>query len=81
MAEIKGKLVSCDRCEAEVFLKCTGEGELDGGFTRWNIFEEFPEGWEYHCEVGRLCPDCNKKYKELVNTFMAEGRGNGREQD
>lgn len=81
MAEVNGKLVSCDRCETKIFLKCTGEGERDGGFTRWNTFEPFPEGWEWHSEVGRLCPACNEKYKALVNTFMTEGRANGREQD
>lgn len=81
MAEVKGKLVSCDRCDTKIFLKCTGEGETDGGFTRWNKFETFPEGWEYHTEVGRLCPACNEKYKALVNTFMTEGRSNGREQN
>jgi hypothetical protein len=79
MAETNGKLVTCDRCGKQVFLKCVGEGEADGGFTRWNKFENFPEGWEYHCEVGRLCPDCNGKYKNLVNTFMSEVRGSGRE--
>lgn len=79
MAEINGKLVTCDRCDKQVFLKCVGEGETDGGYTRWNKFEDFPEGWEYYFEVGRLCPDCNEKYKMLVNTFMSEVRGDGRE--
>lgn len=81
MAEANGKLVSCDRCGTQIFLKCTGERERDGGFTRWNTFEPFPEGWEYHIEVGRLCPACNEKYKALVNTFMTEVRSNGREQN
>ena len=77
MAEANGKLVSCDRCGDTVFLKCTGEGELDGGFTRWNKFETFPDGWEYHCEVGRLCPKCNAKYKLLCKDFMTGASGNG----
>lgn len=72
MSEVNGKLVTCDRCDETVFLKCIGEGERDGGFTRWNKFESFPEGWERHSEVGLLCPDCNRQYKSLVNTFMTE---------
>ena len=72
--EVKGKLVSCDRCGEQIFLKCTGEGERDGGFTRWNEFEPFPEGWEHQYNIGRLCPKCNEKYKQLINTFMSEGR-------
>lgn len=81
MAEQKGKLVTCDRCGETIFLKTTGEGELDGGFTRWNKFEPIPQGREHHCEVGLICPDCNAKYKALVSTFMTEGRANGREQN
>lgn len=77
MAEVNGKLVTCDRCGAQVFLKCTGERERDGGFTRWNTFEPFPEGWENHYEVGRICPDCNSKYKSIISNFMAEARDDG----
>lgn len=69
MAEVKGKLCTCDRCGAQVFLKCTGENERDGGYTRWNTFEDYPEGWEYHSEVGRLCPDCNRKYEDMISEF------------
>lgn len=79
MAETLGKLVTCDRCAANVFLKRTGEKETDGGYTRWNIFEPSPEGWEYHTGIGLLCPVCNGKYKALVNSFMTtEGRDDGR---
>lgn len=81
MAEQNGKLVTCDRCDKMIFLKSTGEGERDGGFTRWNIFEPFPVGWEYHREVGMICPECNSTYKLMVNNFMSEVRGNGGKQD
>ena len=70
MAEVNGKLVSCDRCNETVFLKCTGEGERDGGFTRWNNFEPIPSGWGNHFEVGLLCPKCNGEYRHLINSFM-----------
>lgn len=77
MAEQVGKLVSCDRCGKQIFLECVGEGERDGGFTRWNKFEAFPEGWDWHSETGQLCPECNNEYKALFNTFMTEGRKDG----
>ena len=70
MAEVNGKLVTCDRCGAQVFLKCTDENERDGGYTRWNTFEDFPEGWNYHSSVGRLCPDCNRKYEDMISEFI-----------
>lgn len=79
MAEMNGQLVSCDRCGTQIFRKCAGEGEADGGFTRWNKFEPYPEGWEYVSDIGRVCPECNKKYKELLNTFMSGVNDNGRE--
>lgn len=71
MAEVKGKLVTCDRpaCGRQIFLKTTGEGERDGGYTRWNTFEPYPEGWEIHYNVGTLCPDCNREYKALLDQF------------
>lgn len=78
MAEEKGKLVTCDRCGAQTFLKCTGEGERDGGYTRWNTFEPYPLGWDFHSKVGQFCPECNRKYKELIHKFMTEGRDNGK---
>jgi hypothetical protein len=72
MAEVKGKLVTCDRpgCGRQVFLKTTGEGERDGGYTRWNEFEPYPEGWETHREAGGvLCPDCAREYNALLEKF------------
>lgn len=70
MSEVCGKLVTCDRCGETVFLKVTGEKVADGGFTRWNTFEAFPEGWEWHHEPGRLCPKCNEEYKKLLKDFL-----------
>lgn len=72
MAEKKGKLLICDRCGATVFLECTGEGERDGGYTRWNNFEDRPEGWEFvrDCtKFSMLCPECFKKYKDIIRGF------------
>ena len=71
MAEINGRLTICDRCGQKVFSKCIGEGATDGGFTRWNKFEELPKGWEFHGEVGELCPKCNEQYEIMINEFKA----------
>lgn len=72
MAQVNGKLCSCDRCEKTIFLRCTGEGERDGGFTRWNKFEPYPDGWEWHSDTGQLCPECNAIYKKLVEDFKSK---------
>lgn len=69
MAEINGKLIICDRCGTTAFCKCAGEGERDGGYTRWNKFEPAPEGWDWHSETGRLCPCCNLEYTKLIEHF------------
>ena len=69
MAEIKGRLSICDRCGEKAFSKCIGEGELDGGYTRWNKFEPLPDGWEYVSTLGLLCPKCNEEYKKLIEKF------------
>lgn len=65
MSEIFGKIVSCERCGEQIFLKCIGEEEFDGGYTRFNKFESFPDGWELsriaYPEVTymRTCPKCS----------------------
>lgn len=77
MAQINGRLTICDRCGEKVFSKTNGEGELDGGFTRWNKFEPLPDGWEYHGETGQLCPKCNEEYMSLIEKFNSGAGGNG----
>lgn len=63
-----GQLRTCDRCGASVFLKCTGEGETDGGYTRWNKFEE-AKGWSTECDIGDLCPSCTADLEALKEEF------------
>lgn len=73
MTQINGRLTICDRCGEKVFSKYTGEGETDGGWTRWDKFEKLPEGWESHLDnIGMLCPKCNKEYHELIKKFKGE---------
>lgn len=66
-----GRMMKCDRCGEETFCKCTGEGEMDGGFTRWNKFEE-AEGWSSECGIGDLCPECTQEYKRLKEEFASK---------
>ena len=70
MSEQCGKLVTCDRCGKNVFLKCIGEGETDGGYTKWNKFEEAPNGWKCYYNTGLLCPECHEEYVDIVEKFM-----------
>lgn len=80
MSEVNGRLCTCDRCGETVFRKFIGIGETDGGFTTWDKFEPYPEGWDSHYDIGTLCPICSAEYnrilrefKENVRTFMEEG--------
>lgn len=68
MSRLNGEMRTCDRCGKQVFLRCTGEGEMDGGFTRWNKFEK-AEGWSV--EGGDLCPACTQEYTEMVRGFWS----------
>lgn len=63
-----GQLRTCDRCGASVFLKCTGEGEADGGYTRWNKFED-AEGWSVEMAIGDLCPSCTAELEAMMGEF------------
>lgn len=85
MAEINGQLSICDRCGAQVFRKTTGDGDADGGYTRWNKFEAYPPGWglvsiPYETKVGernatsiRVCPTCNDLWRDLLNERFLKG--------
>ena len=87
MAKINGQIVSCDRCGASVFRRCTGEGEADGGFTRWNDFEGLPDGWDlvaiprnrnapsgnaYNSYL-HVCPACHAMWDKVVNDGFLMG--------
>lgn len=68
MSRENGQLLTCDRCGAWVFLECTGEGEADGGWTRWNKFEPSPN-WGYLDGVGDICPKCRVEYENMLEQF------------
>lgn len=72
MAHKNGQLLICDRCAATAFRECCGEGEADGGYTRWNKFDPPPEGWGTASDSKKffnLCPDCYTKYQKLIKEF------------
>ena len=72
--EVNGRLMTCDRCGKTCFRKCVGEGERDGGFTRWDKFEPYPDGWDHHNGIGLLCPECNAEYIKFLNEFLGRER-------
>jgi hypothetical protein len=76
MADEKGLLRTCDRCGAVVFLKYQRTDTLDGGYTKMDVFEASPPGWDT-CKVGKeyatLCPACAERWQELSTAFI-EGR-------
>lgn len=63
-----GRKIVCDRCGQSTFVRCNGEGEMDGGYTRWNKFEQ-AEGWQWEHGVGDLCPECSKEWNEMQEAF------------
>lgn len=63
-----GQLLTCDRCYASVFLKCTS---VTFSGSQWlNKFEKTPAGWVENTEIGDLCPACSKEYKQLKHEFL-----------
>lgn len=70
MAEIKGKICDCARCGKTVFLRLTNAEPSFSWCESANHFEDFPEGWAYHVDTGRLCPECDAVYTKLINDFM-----------
>ena len=81
MGEKIGKILTCDRCGREVFLRFTKTERLDGGFTNIDHFEKAPEGWKlresYEKNYFMLCPDCNGELDQIHKNYMGvEENGN-----
>ena len=68
MARANGRLITCDRCGKTTFVQVICEKERDGGFTRWNVFED-AKGWDYESFIGDLCPECATEYECLKEEF------------
>lgn len=69
MSRVNGQLVTCNRCGKTTFRQYTGEGVTDGGYTRWDKFEDFPEGWSNPSYIGDLCPECTKEWERITDNF------------
>ena len=67
MSRQKGELRTCDRCGKQIFCKSIGDGEMDGGYTRWNKFEQ-AEGWSVNND-GDLCSECTAEFEKLKADF------------
>ena len=84
MSVVNGQLTTCERCGVQIFRKATGEGEMDGGFTRWNNFEPYPEGWDIvavpkKLGIGydhiRVCPACHETWNQaIIDHFISNTR-------
>lgn len=68
MSKQNGQMLICNRCGAWIFRECTGEGERDGGFTRWNNFEP-ATGWNAVSTVGDVCPKCWQDYQDMLERY------------
>lgn len=72
-----GKYYICDRCGTTLFFEKVGEGETDGGFTKFDKYED-AEGWiTVYPKVSHgmrssklLCPACSEKYDKLMCEFF-----------
>lgn len=81
MSEQIGKMLTCDRCSKEVFVKIFDAipKELDGGFTRWiDIHTGVPDGWT-ECFYGTdasesyfLCPNCYSAFEVRKGMFFGD---------
>lgn len=74
MAEEKGILTTCDRCETIVFRKFIGTGDLDGGYTKFDKFEPLPDDWLYLSQIGDLCPVCANEFKRFIHNFIGQDK-------
>lgn len=71
MSETIGKLVECDRCQKSHFVPSHEVKVMrDGALITINQYDEMPEGWKYHMDVGLLCDDCEKLYEDFLNEFF-----------
>ena len=66
----KGVMHYCHRCDEKIFLKYSGKGETDGGYTTWDTYEKLPDEWLYETEFGYLCPKCAREFKIMMTNFF-----------
>ena len=70
MSTTFGKMLKCNRCGKERFLKYIKQDDLDGGYTKYDVYEDYPKEWLYETETGDLCDECAFKFRSWVTEFM-----------
>jgi len=73
--ECQARVIECDNCEKTVVQKVIGEKEIDGGFSKYPIYEDSDEykSFEHVHVLGthfNLCARCYNEYVKLIqNSF------------
>lgn len=80
MGEIKGKMLKCDACGEELFLKLVNvEKTFDppsGCVNSYEIYETPPAGWGHpdldFDGLTMLCPCCNEPMKKRTAQYLKD---------
>lgn len=60
MSKVNGRMVTCDICGKTVFCRLEATGEADGGWSKWEKYEE-PAKWRGRREgFEDVCDECNE---------------------
>ena len=70
MSEVKGKLVTCNRCGKTHFKKFIENVSADGGYSSYDRYEELPSEWLYETQFGHLCDTCANEFRYWITSFM-----------
>lgn len=73
MSRTRGVLVSCDLCNAKLFLKFLEKIPVDGGHSHYDQYQELPKSWIYDNRFGHLCPKCADRFKAKMREVF-DGR-------
>lgn len=67
-----GKVFECDRCKFTMTLKQLDNGQLEGGQTGVDQYEDPSNKFgDWLCIAGKdLCPFCADSYSELLGRFF-----------
>ena len=71
MSEVKGKMITCERCGRQIFLKFIEKRTTDGGFgDTYEVYEEKPDSWMWNSQIGNLCPHCSGLFRVFIHKLM-----------
>lgn len=74
MCKKRGLLFKCDRCGTSDFAPYIEEHEegkkaTEGTMSYHKGLYKVLEGWDYVPDIGDLCPNCAREYKEMMEYF------------